>query len=213
MDTLLLFVRHAQTDDNVGSRLSGWTDSALSALGESQTLYLAEHFQRSHEVAALYSSTLTRALRTAEAIGRLIGEVPRQREDLREMHFGRFEGWPLERVEAEHPEILKAEDDLAREFAWPEGESRQTFRGRVRSAIDDISRAHAGQSVAIVTHGGVISYFLTILHNQSVVNWRDWYVPNASLSEVVWDPDLGRGTLVRHGFDDHLAPLRAVAAP
>ena len=42
---------------------------------------------------------------------------------------------------------------------------------------------------------------------ESPANWRKWVVPNASLSEVVWDP-LGRsGALVRHGDASHLEAL------
>src|SRR5205085_6740680 len=75
--TTLLLVRHAETDDNVQMRLSGWTDTDLSPRGESQIQLLADHFNREHgHIDALYSSPLIRARRTAEGIGALTGDKP-----------------------------------------------------------------------------------------------------------------------------------------
>jgi len=66
--------------------------------------------------------------------------------------------------------------------------------------------------VGIVTHGGVIATLLTILHGESPANWRKWVVPNASLSEIVWDAHLQSGALLRHGDAAHLAALSAFEA-
>jgi broad specificity phosphatase PhoE len=59
----------------------------------------------------------------------------------------------------------------------------------------------------VVTHGGLIATLLTILHNESPANWRKWVVPNASLSEIVWDAQSQSGRLLRHGDANHLAAL------
>ncbi len=208
-----MLVRHAETEDNIEMRLSGWTDSLLSPRGERQTMAVAEHILRDHPVTTIYSSPLIRARRTADAIAQRIRRPILLREDLREMYFGEFEGWPLERIERLHPEFLATEFALDREFMWPSGESRSGFAGRVRTALDTIAARHAGESVAVVTHGGVISYFLAMVAGRSVTAWRDYQVPNASLTEVLWNPNLGSGTIVRHGADEHLLPLEDAAHP
>ena len=206
----LLLVRHAETECNVASRLSGWTDSHLSARGEAQVGLLAAHFNRAHgHAAAIYASPLVRARRTAEAIARLTGHRPIFDPDLREMHFGELDGQPLEEVRAGYAELLRLDESLAEDFAWPGGESRSAFTARVRGALDRIAAAHPGQAVAVVTHGGVISTFLTILHGQPPGLWREWLVNNASLTEVAWDPAAGAGQLLRRGDDAHLAELLA----
>lgn len=212
MESLLLLVRHAETEDNVEMRLSGWTDSLLSPRGERQTAAVAEQIVRAHPVTTIYSSPLIRARRTADAIARRIRRPILLREDLREMYFGEFEGWPLQQIERLHPEFLATEFALDREFMWPSGESRSGFAGRVRTVLDAIAARHAGESVAVVTHGGVISYFLTMVARRSVTAWRDYQVPNASLSEVLWNASLGRGTIVRQGANGHLLPLQDIAS-
>ena len=60
-----------------------------------------------------------------------------------------------------------------------------------------------------MTHGGVIATLLTILHGESAARWRKWVVPNASLTEVIWDTATQSGALVRHGDATHLEPLAA----
>jgi broad specificity phosphatase PhoE len=72
---------------------------------------------------------------------------------------------------------------------------------------DSIARKHVGRSVGIVTHGGFIATLMTMLQGESAANWRKWVVPNASLSEVVWDSTTHAGALVRHGDARHLESL------
>jgi broad specificity phosphatase PhoE len=209
--TLLLLVRHAETDDNVAGKLSGWTDSHLSARGEQQVRLLADHFNRAHgHAAALYASPLVRARRTAEAIGELTGHAPVLLDDLREMHFGELDGMPMEEIAANHPELLAGDEDPSMDhFAWPGGESRTQFAERARKVMDRIAAAHPGEAVAVVTHGGVVSFFLTVVHGESPAAWRRWIVPNASLTEVEWDPETETGRLIRHGDAAHLEELTA----
>jgi 2,3-bisphosphoglycerate-dependent phosphoglycerate mutase len=217
--TTLLLVRHAETLDNASLRLSGWTDTDLSERGEAQVRLLADHFLqlqlqlqlRAHgDVAALYTSPLTRARRTAEAIAARIGRAPLALDDLREMYFGELDGRSFEELKAAYAHLLERDEDAdAEDFVWPSGESRSGFTARVQRVIGHISRRHPGAAVAVVTHGGVIATLLAQLHGESAARWRKWVVPNASLTEVLWDPATGRGALLRHGDAAHLEGLGA----
>lgn len=211
LSTTLLLVRHAETTDNVGMRLSGWTDTDLSPRGEQQVDLVADHFNRAHgHVEALYSSPLIRARRTAEAIGALTGHSPILLDDLREMYFGELDGRPFEELREAYAHLLEADENSEIEdFVWPSGESRSGFTQRVLRVTNFIAQQHIGQPVGIVTHGGVIATLMTILHSESAANWRRWVVPNASLTEVVWDPISHTGELVRHGDASHLEALLA----
>lgn len=212
--TTLLLVRHAETEDNVHVRLSGWTDADLSPRGEEQVRLLAEHFNRAHaHVAAIYASPLTRARKTAEAIGALTGQTPRLLDDLREVYFGELDGLPFEELKESYGHLLEADEDAELDdFVWPNGESRSGFTARVDRVLNRIALVHPGEAVAVVTHGGVIATFMTLLHGESPARWRRWVVPNASLTEVAWDPRTGRGALIRHGDAAHLAELTAEEA-
>ncbi len=209
--TTLLLVRHAETEDNVAVRLSGWTDADLSPRGEEQIRILADHFNRHHhQAAAVYASPLIRARRTAEAIGALTGHRLVLLDDLREMYFGELDGRPFEELKQAYGYLLDADEDAENDdFMWPNGESRTGFHSRVMRAIQRIAATHPGQSVGIVTHGGVIATFLTAINGESPAYWRRWTVANASLTEVLWDAATQMGALLRHGDDAHLAELTA----
>ena len=126
------------------------------------------------------------------------------------MHFGEVDGLSFRELRERHGDLLAADDDPeADDFAWPSGESRRAFVDRVQRAMDRIARAHPGQAVAVVTHGGVIAMFLTALHGEPAALWRKWIVPNASLTEVEWEPEAGRGHVLRYGDAAHLAELTA----
>jgi len=212
LGTTLLLVRHAETTDNASMRLSGWTDTDLSPRGENQVELLADHFNRHHgHVEALFSSPLLRARRTAQAIGSLTGHSPILLDDLREMFFGELDGRPFEELRDAYAHLLEADEngDLD-DFVWPSGESRSGFSSRVLRVTDFIARRYQGQLVGVVTHGGVIATLMTILHGESAANWRKWVVPNASLTEVVWDPLSHTGAVVRHGDATHLEALLAL---
>jgi broad specificity phosphatase PhoE len=207
--TTLLLVRHAETVDNASMRLSGWTDTDLSERGESQVEVLADHFNRHHgHIDALYCSPLIRARRTAEAIGALTGHPPIPLDDLREMYFGELDGLPFEELRDAYAHLLAADENSELEdFVWPNGESRSGFSARVLRVTNLIASRHIGRTVGVVTHGGLIATLLTMLHGESAANWRKWVVPNASLSEVVWDSSSSSGALVRHGDASHLEAL------
>ena len=207
--TTLLLVRHAETEDNVQMRLSGWTDTDLSARGEQQVALLADHFNRHHgHIDALYASPLTRARRTAEAIGALTGHTPILLDDLREMYFGDLDGRPFEELREAYAHLLAADENSEIEdFMWPSGESRSGFTSRVLRVTNSIAHKHPGGTVGVVTHGGLIATLMTHLSGESPARWRKWVVPNASLSEVVWDSALERGALLRHGDASHLEAL------
>jgi len=214
-ETLLLLGRHAETMDNIAVRLSGWTDGDLSPRGEQQVRLLADHFNGAHgHAAAIYASPLTRARRTAEAIGALTGHSPIFDPDLREMHFGELEGSSLEEIKERHAELLAGDEDPDDHgFGWPGGETRAEFVERVLGAMDRAALTHPGAHVAAVRIGGVISTFLARLHAQPAAAWRGWLVGNASLTEVSWDGAARVGRLLRRGDDAHLAALTDLEAP
>jgi broad specificity phosphatase PhoE len=93
-DARIHLVRHAETLFNVNGQLQGWCDSPLTERGERQAAALGERL-RDVPLAAAFSSDLTRTRTTAAAA--LAGhphlaltEMP----ELREWHFGGWEGQP-----------------------------------------------------------------------------------------------------------------------
>ncbi|HLG51248.1 MAG TPA: histidine phosphatase family protein [Chloroflexota bacterium] len=204
MQTQLILVRHGESEDNLAQRLSGWTDSDLTPVGVEQAQRTAHHVARSYQPAVVYASPLRRARRTAEPLAALTGLPLNLHDDLREIYFGQAEGLSIPEVMERFPtDWQRAMDDDDLDFGFPGGETRRAFYARIGRVFQQIIDRHAGETVAIVSHGGVLSAFLAMVAEGRPQRWRAFYKQNCAISEVVAN---GRSlTIVRWNLTDHLS--------
>ena len=154
-DTIFTMVRHGQTDANVQGVLQGQADTPLGEMGRAQARAAAERLK--HEKFDLfYSSDLSRALETAQIIGKIIGMTPVPLPELREWDLGDLVGLPHEELCARYPDVVRAfRYDSVKDIFVPGGESRDEFFARIASCFDRLCRENPGARILIVTHGGV----------------------------------------------------------
>jgi alpha-ribazole phosphatase/probable phosphoglycerate mutase len=74
---------------------------------------------------------------------------------LREIDFGDFEGLAYDEIAARYPDLYRQWMETPTEIQFPNGESFSAMRSRVLRSFDTIQREREGQTVAIVSHGGV----------------------------------------------------------
>ncbi len=147
-------VRHGESVANREGRFTRDGDEPLTALGEEQARERGRAIARVFEPSALYTSPFHRALRSAEEIGRALGLVPRVVDDLHEQSFGVFRGRPYADFYEAHP----AASGVGRWGVCPEGgEALRNVARRAGRALDGIARAHPGEEVVVVSHGGVMA--------------------------------------------------------
>jgi probable phosphoglycerate mutase len=151
--TIIVLIRHGQTDWNLSGRWQGHTDIALNDTGRSQASDLARRLA-SWPIAAIYSSDLRRAHQTASILARELGLSLKLDAAWRERNGGDFQGMTFEELDRRHPEALQAMRQ--RGEAPPGGESNLDVAGRVVAAFDQIVARHPGQMVAVVSHGGAM---------------------------------------------------------
>lgn len=104
-------------------------------------------------VAAVYTSTLERALQTARTVAHVHGLVPIERDALREIDFGAADGLSFDEFPTELQDRLLREPATAR---FPGGETYHELRERVCRALDEIVADHPEAAVAVVSHAGAI---------------------------------------------------------
>lgn len=147
--TRFWWVRHGPTHERA---FTGWRDvpadlSDLTALSR-----LNRHLPKG---AVLVSSDLTRAVATADALtpGRArLAHDP----DLREFHFGDWDGRMWDEVAVTHPDLSRAYWEDPGDHCAPNGESWNGAAARVGRAVDRLLSAHAGRDIVVVAHYGVI---------------------------------------------------------
>ncbi len=151
--SLIYLLRHGAVVGAETRRFIGHLDVPLSAFGERQCVAQAARLERVG-LAAIFSSDLVRARRSAEIIGAPHGLAPTVVPELREMDMGRWDGLTATEIRAREPAAFA--DWMARvgEFPFPEGESVPELLARAAPAFEAIVAAHRGQTIAVVAHGG-----------------------------------------------------------
>ena len=151
--TLIYLLRHGSVVMAETRRFIGNLDVPLSPLGEHQSARQAERL-RAEPRAAVFSSDLSRARRTAEIIAAPHGITPAVIPALREMDMGRWDGLTGEEIGEREPVAFKEWMSGVGEFAFPEGESLGDLRARAWSAFEALVAGQAGRTIAVVAHGG-----------------------------------------------------------
>ncbi len=184
--TTLLLVRHGATQANEIGYWQGWEDTALTDIGLAQAHAVAQRIAREFAPVAVHSSSLRRAMQTAEVIARAVARPLISHDGLREIHFGQVSGLTLEQFRKGFPGLFEAWTDKTNlDFAWPGGESRRAFFTRVWAAVDGILAAHPGdETVVVVAHGGSLRATLAYLLPDQFTNWWAYDLGNASLTVV-----------------------------
>lgn len=202
--TELVVVRHGETLWNAQGRLQGHIDGKLSPLGHRQAQAIAERLGR-EAFHALYSSDLGRAVQTATCIASRLGLPLNTDQRLRERCLGIFQSLTWAQVQQRYP-VEYARFVAGRpDYEIPDGESSRQVHDRVVAAMKDIITRHAGQRVAIVTHGGVLHRLLRLAVGLPLEAPRRWTIYNGSINRfAVHD---GRWTLQTWGEIEHLRQI------
>jgi 2,3-bisphosphoglycerate-dependent phosphoglycerate mutase len=156
----LVLVRHGEPTSAVLGLVGGPIgDTGLSGVGRDQVRRLAERLSASGELAgtaALYASTLPRAIQTAELLAPALGDLDVVvRHDLREHDPGELDGllWEEATQRFALPDFAVEPDRIVA----PGGESLIGFHERARATLRELAETHSGETVVIACHGGVVA--------------------------------------------------------
>ena len=151
----LVLIRHAAPVDDARGRCYGRLDLGLSPQGERQAAALVRSLDGAH-IDAVVSSPALRAVDTARPLADVFGLEVEIRHDLGELDFGELEGRTYDEIAASHPDLYAHWMAEPTSVRFPGGESYDDLRERVDATIGNLLRERAGQTVAVVTHGGVV---------------------------------------------------------
>jgi probable phosphoglycerate mutase len=158
---------------------------SLTALGRKQARELAELLQ-GERIARVWTSSLSRAVQTAEIVAARLGVDVVVREGLREYGVGAIAG-----TDADERAHVGAAFD-----AWVEGDREATigggervedFVGRVTRVLEEVADEHRGEAVLVVSHGGAILAALPPLVGIAPARARGLTLPNCAAIEVEAD--------------------------
>jgi broad specificity phosphatase PhoE len=149
--TTIYLVRHGQTAWNREEVFRGSADIPLNETGRKEAL-LTGQYLRGICIDAIYSSPLSRALETAEAIARPQGIEVQTLNGVIDIDFGGWQGLSHEAVRERYEELYRQWKDTPHLVRFPGGESLEEVRERALEAIHGVVRDHAGETLAMVSH-------------------------------------------------------------
>jgi 2,3-bisphosphoglycerate-dependent phosphoglycerate mutase len=182
--TRIVAIRHGETAWNAESRLQGQLDIPLNALGRAQAATLAGALG-DEGLAVVYASDLGRAWQTAQALATPLGLPLVADAALRERSFGMLEGLTYAEIDERWPELARRWRSREPEFAPEGGESLITFQARCVAVASRLAAAHAGQTIALVCHGGVLDCLYRAATHLPLDAPRSWVLGNAGINRLL----------------------------
>lgn len=187
MSTRILFIRHGQSEANLLGFFGGQTDVSLTDEGKAQAEKAARFTAENFAVDAIYSSSLPRAVQTAEPLSRLTGKPIICDRRLAEICGGDLEGVKFEEVGKRYPELLSLWQNDMSKVELPNGENVYTVQKRGFEAIKDICRDNPGKTVVIVTHRVMLRTLQCLWENRPLTEINDCaWINNCSVNEVIF---------------------------
>ena len=164
----IVFLRHGETDWNVEGRLQGQHDIPLNSNGRQQAersgLTVLNLLGRPEIESGRYSfqaSPLSRTRATMEIARRAMGLDPEAyvvEDQLKELSFGRWEGFTWPEVQADEPGLAARREREKWGFRPPEGESYAMLAERVRPWLDQLA-----DDSFVVAHGGIARVLMVMI--------------------------------------------------
>ena len=187
--TDILLIRHGESEaaylDKPFPLVDGHADPNLAENGHEQAERLAQRLAKEH-LDALYVTSLSRTAQTAAPLAQRLGLTPQVEPDLREVNLGEWEAGVFRKMVADNHPIAEQMWAQERWDVIPGAEPAKVFAARTSGAVQRIAAAHPDQSVAVVTHGGVIAALLAMATGSRPFAFLG--ADNASISRLVITP-------------------------
>ncbi|MFD9075348.1 histidine phosphatase family protein [Streptomyces lasiicapitis] len=194
-------ITHPEATHHVEKVVGGWHDSDLTPAGRDAAGAIARALRADIPAGAdveLISSDLRRTVRTAEAVGELLGVQPILDRRLREKSYGEAEGGPQEWLDRRFVPPPADGDRMGHHEGVPGAETRGECARRVYAAMDELLRRPREHQI-VVTHGFALTFV--------VAAWIK--MPLESVGSVSFPAPSGSITLLRE--DDFFHNRQVVA--
>ena len=177
----LILVRHALTVDNQKSRLSGHIDSSISEEGK-ERIDKITNYLKDFDIDKIYTTTSSRTKDTVKKLSELKSIEIIEKESLKEISFGDFEGLTFDEIKDKYPKEFQDMIEKGYEYKYPNGESLIDSYNRVCIELDNIISNNDNRTILICSHGGTIRNIITYLISNSYKYHWNFKIDNGSVT-------------------------------
>jgi broad specificity phosphatase PhoE len=188
--TLIILVRHGECEGNIKGKFRGRIDFPLNERGLIQAQDLAQEL-KGFPLKYIYTSPLSRARQTAEAISRQCRVEVKMKNRFNNIELGSWEG----RLKKEIAELYPKEWELwinnPEKLRVQDMETLYDVQKRAKACLDSLVSKHDGEALAVVTHRAVLKPLIAACIN--IVSPYFWkiHLDTASYSLLSHKEDRG----------------------
>lgn len=158
----IYITRHGETTWNTLRKMQGQKNTDLTERGILQSKWLRKRLEDCH-IDLIYSSSLERALHTANIV-RGSRNVPIIETDaLREINLGCWEGMTFEEVSKLYPKEFDYFWKEPKRYVPIDGEDFETLNLRARTFLEMLFEKHPNEDILIVAHAVILKALLNVM--------------------------------------------------
>jgi len=180
---MIIFLRHAQAENNAKRILAGRTEGVhLTKTGIEQAEQIAKYL-KPLDISAIYSSPIERASHTAEIVAN--NSLDHNLDDrLTEIDMGKFTRMNYDDMFAKYGNIFLKFYENDPVIAEHEVETFPDVQKRVLGMVDHVLKKHKNENVILVTHMDPIKSMLAKVMNLLPETLFELIIANASFTII-----------------------------
>lgn len=206
--TTIVLVRHGQTEWNRVERFRGRADVPLNDTGMAQAAATGRRVAAGWAPQAVFSSPLSRAMRTAEAIAGHFDLAVQAHPGLLDIDYGEWRGLTPEEARQGWPDELHAWYAAPQTCRIPGGETLADLRARTVETMESVIASYPPQATIVLVAHTVVNRIL-LLAALGLGNERFWRLKQEPCAINVLLAEAGDYTLVSLNDTCHLAELES----
>jgi len=200
--TRIILVGHGQTKWHRDGCFRERADILLSETGLAQAEATGRRVAAEWQPAAVYSSPLPRAVRTAEAIAKHFDLPVQVHPGLAEIDYGEWQDVTLEEALRRWPEMVDTWYSAPHSTRIPGGETLDDLRKRATATISELATCHTSETIVLVGHS-VINRII-LLDVLGLGNERFWHIRQDTGAINVFESEKGGFVLISLNDTCHL---------
>ena len=181
---MIIFLRHAQAENNTKRILAGRTEGVpLTKTGIQQAEQISEYL-KPLDISAIYSSPIERAKHTAEIVTKNSAIDVELDDRLTEIDMGKFTRMNYDDMFAKYGNIFLKFYENDPVIAEHEVETFPSVQKRILDMVDHVIKKHKNENVILVTHMDPIKSMLAKVMNLVPRTLFELIIANASFTII-----------------------------
>jgi probable phosphoglycerate mutase len=203
--THIILVRHGETEWNRVERFRGRANIPLNNIGVRQAELTGRRIAATWRPVAIYSSPLSRAVKTAQAIAKHFDLTVDFHTGLIDIDYGDWQGLSPDEVRQKWPSALDDWYNAPHLVRIPGGETLVDLRKRAMETVADLAAQHSAETIVMVGH--TVTNRIILLRVLGLGNEHFWHIRQETCAINAFELHNGQFTLSLLNETSHLIPL------